>query len=247
MKTFIRIGVVAGIVCASMMGCALEGGTPEGTESALNGGNAGVGPSDAASPVVMDATAVVPLPPRPACYAGGGGTPSNLTGPAAHQNKCGSAEIAAFRDACMAGIGTPACVALRRSAATCSACILGATGDINDHDFMVSPTHPMGVLLIGAGNVNTMGCAALASERYGCGWPLSMQQSCIESKCSKCDVAGDKDACRAHARVDGCAQFELPDCTGAMRLRKSVWEPICIGATPGESFTKVATFMCGAP
>lgn len=163
--------------------------------------------------------------------------------PVKGQNVCSPAAIEAVRVACLASASAAACKSAIDANKDCARCILGALGGEKPASTRAPVVLPAG----GATTViNVAACASIVVGRPDCALPLSKQAACTSSACNTC-AGAESASCSAAASCGACANVAYsPECTAAV-ADASAWEAKCRGQNQVETYTKVASFFCGAP
>ncbi len=202
-----------------------------------------VAPFDAADNVdASEASVPVPDANPVACFENAG---EGLRGvpPTAYRDVCTPQDLVDVEAACLfSAHGTKACADWTTAHPACGRCVFGPlSGEPAD-------TTPLGALTpVGAQSIapSLGSCAALAIGRPDCALPIAKSNLCEIASCSTCSVP-TKGACSAHASQH-CSTPQSTECQKAIGAAFSRWEKQCQGSNLPSTFTKVATYLCGAP
>ncbi len=183
--------------------------------------------------------------PGPACYVPSDAVPVTATSVAAAQGVCTPAQIAGFNTSCLPGT-VANCSAFQSNPANrgCLACLVGGVqvdGGVNPNLAALLPIRKDGSRLL----ADFIACGYVAILQPACAVKEAKAEVCASSVCDTCTVAADLAACRARALTDVCAGFSTPACTNAFNAGKTTVDTFCRGTTFTETYTKVATFLCG--
>jgi hypothetical protein len=152
---------------------------------------------------------------------------------------CSAQQIQDYIAICIDGTNTTiSCTAWATANATCNTCVYS-----QDSDSIYAATIYMTTSQYIYANVG--GCIALLtgdSSDTGCGAKAWKATECEDSACSACMTDADYNTCTATSDTGTCATFVNAQCD---LTDAGAASPCVVGTTPDESFTAVATVMCG--
>jgi hypothetical protein len=242
MKLFPVLGLVSLGACAALyLGCS---------SSTVNGSSSGGGTSDAATDAKVDTGKVDGGGGgdggAPACYDTSNAGVFPTTKATANQGKCTAVQIKGFFDACLGNAATEAdCKAFDENVANtdCNKCMFGP---VNGDDVTKFSDPPM-IETDTSVFINTGLCSGLAAGDAACAKKLSDEGTCLISSCAACEDA-DADACDAFAAGDACKQFLAgATCEATVKAKQAAVDAQCDAADFDTLYTKVVTYICGAP
>jgi len=214
---------------------------------AVYGAPVWVNPSDdAAVPkeASVDSASVSPEAGRVACFENLGDEVVGLP-PTAYRDVCTSQDIADSEAACLASVHTSqTCVEWTKAHPGCARCLFGAlSGD--------SPqATPLSALIPKTPDTLTpsvAACASLVLGRPECALPVARAAACVTGSCTNCGDERTRATCKAYAESTACRNAVETECSEAIRVGFARWDRICQGANQGATYTKVGTYLCGAP
>lgn len=164
----------------------------------------------------------------------------NGTEPSRGRGLCSAIDVSEVEARCIASPhGSEGCTAWKASHADCARCIFGpAPGE--------GPA-PVGALIPSGPSTymtNLGACASIVLGRLDCAVPIAKASSCTAGSCTTCR-SEQRRSCESFADT-ACVGPKEGACNEALQDGYATWASTCQGATPGATFAKVATFLCGA-
>jgi len=189
-------------------------------------------------------------PPSPPGQDSGAACFSNLgasvkgTLPSPRRGLCDPQEIGEVETQCLTSPhGGTACKAWKEAHQTCARCIFGPLDGEGPESAPAGAVIPSGATTV---MTNLGACASLVLGRLDCAVPIAKASACTAGSCTACMTGSSKRACETFAE-SACVGPKEAECDKALKDDYALWASTCQGATPGATFAKVATYLCGAP
>jgi hypothetical protein len=213
---------------------------------AVYGAPVWIDPSDAAvsKEASVDSAFAYPDAEKATCFENLGDEVVGLA-PTAYRDVCTSQDIADAEVACFVSVHTAqACVDWAKAHPGCARCILGALPGESRQSTPLSALIPRTPDTL---TPSLAACASLVLGRPECALPVARAAACVTGSCTSCKDEPTRATCNAQAESTACRNAVETECTEAIRTGVARWDRICQGANLRATYTKVATYLCGAP